>query len=115
MARAYHYFHTDEDSTGTGTVYNNAKATREIGYTLYPGEDTMNIEFTATSTFSATIETNNGLQWLTLMVFDITACDVVAAVTDATHRYQIDLTGLSQVRVNLTANAGTVNCAGWVA
>jgi hypothetical protein len=101
-------------------VFHNATATAPNNGETYINTrgTTMNLYFTATSTFTANLEGKNsgGSTWFPLIGVNISDANLTMSTTvsNASYIYQVDISGIDNVRVRLSANAGSVSCLGRV-
>ena len=104
-AIANHTFHNAITSASTGT-----------DYSIHSAEDFMNLEFVISTggTFSASVKAQvlDTNVWHDYEVFDHPTRTATATVTDATKLYELNLRGISKVRIDVTAVTGTLSVYG---
>jgi hypothetical protein len=107
------------NSISTFTFHDAATTFPDNGETYINSRgEIMNLYFSATSTFTANLEGKNsgGSTWFPLIGVNISDTNLAMATTvsDDSYIYQVDISGIDNVRVRLSANAGSVNCIGRV-
>lgn len=99
-----HTFHDAVTVIGTGEDYKvESKATA------------MNIEFITTGTFTAKIKAQliNPTKWYPYPCFKLPSYDLIeTTITSGNFLYNVDLIGVSEIRVEITAISGTLTVLG---
>lgn len=75
----------------------------------------INIEFESEGSFSANFEAKaNSVTtiWKPVMAANLATLDLATTATDKSYIYQLDLTGISLIRVNLTSVSGSISVYG---
>ena len=100
-----HIFHNAITVAGTGNVYD-----------VSGQADTMKLEFSISTsgTFSATVEAQvlDTNKWYTYEILELPLRTPLATITDATVLYDVDLRGVTKLRVNVSAVTGTLTVQG---
>lgn len=100
-----HVFHDAITQVGTGNVYN-----------VSGNADTMKLEFSISTsgTFSATVEAQvlDENKWYSYGVLELPLRTSLATITDATVLYDVDLRGVTKLRINVGAISGTLTVQG---
>ena len=100
-----HVFHNAITVAGTGNVYN-----------VCGQADTMKLEFSISTsgTFSATVEAQavDTNKWYNYGVLELPLRTALATITDATVLYDVDLRGITKLRVNVSTVTGTLTVQG---
>lgn len=94
-------FQDNASSAGTGNVLS-----------VNSGMSVMKLEFATSGTFTAQIEAQliNQDKWYPYPSFKLPMYDLMSStITDANYLYEVDLTGITKLRVNLTAVGGSTS------
>lgn len=93
--------------------FHNKVTAPSTGLECYVSTSTsINFEFETLSPFTAIIEAKVNPQstiWKPIMVADLATLDLNTTVTNASHIYQADVTGIEIIRVKLTSVGGEIS------
>jgi len=97
-------FHDNVNNIGTG-----------YELVISNGISSVNIEFETTGTFNAIFEAKanpNTTIWKPIMGCNLGTLELTTNVTDKTYIYQVDVTGISLLRVDLTSVSESISVYG---
>jgi hypothetical protein len=99
-----HTFHNNTNSVGNGTQYN-----------VHELASVVKLQFICSGTFTAVVEAQlvDTNTWYPYDAYTIPTYDLITTnITDKNYLYEVDVTGISALRIRLTSLTGTLTCYG---